>query len=176
MDHDSAFVALGANLPHDGVDGPALLARAVIALKSADLAPRALSGVWKTAAWPPGSGQPDYYNAVVELDPRGLAPQRLYAALTAIEARFGRERRERWAPRTLDLDIVAYGDRVGVFGEVTLPHPRTHERTFVLAPLAEIAPDWRHPETGLTAAELLARLPADGYQRVADLAETTTQG
>ncbi|MGE0740756.1 MAG: 2-amino-4-hydroxy-6-hydroxymethyldihydropteridine diphosphokinase [Hyphomonadaceae bacterium] len=166
----SAYIAMGSNVPFDGVAGPALLARAVIAMKDADLAPRVLSSVWETAAWPPNSGQPNYHNAVVELDPRGLPPQRLYAVLAGIELRFGRVRREHNAARTLDLDIAAYADHVGVFGDVVLPHPRMHQRTFVLAPLAEIAADWRHPMLGKTAAELLADLPGDGYRKVANLA------
>jgi 2-amino-4-hydroxy-6-hydroxymethyldihydropteridine diphosphokinase len=167
----SAFVALGANLPHEGVAGPALLARAIEAMRGAGFSLRAVSGVWQTEAWPKASGQPDYYNAVVELDAEGFQPQALYQRLTAIERAFGRERRVRWAPRTLELDIVAIDGFVGTFGPITVPHPRMHCRAFVLAPLAEIAPTWRHPELQRTAGDLLAELAGEyRYHRVGELA------
>jgi len=164
------FVALGANMPFEGVQEPQLLARAVAAIQGAGLVTRALSGVWQTEAWPQGSGQPDYYNAVAELDGAGLEPRPLYDVLAGIERAFGRERREKWAPRTLDLDIIAIDGFVGEFGGITLPHPRMQDRAFVLAPLTELAPYWRHPESGRTAAELLAALsPGYRYQRIGDL-------
>src|SRR5262245_1024670 len=101
----TAYIALGSNLPFEGVDSPALLARAAAALQSAGLALGARSGLWRTAAWPP-SDQPDYYNAVVAVAAGGQTPQAIYDILRGIEARYGRERREQWAARTLDLDIV----------------------------------------------------------------------
>jgi 2-amino-4-hydroxy-6-hydroxymethyldihydropteridine diphosphokinase len=163
------FVALGSNLPHEGVSGPELLSRAVSAMRAAGLRLRARSGVWETAAWPPGCGQPNYVNAVVELDPEGLSPQPLYETLCSVERAFGRERRDRWAPRSLDLDIVAMDGWEGEFGALTLPHPRMHERAFVLAPLAEIAPGWRHPRLGQTTQELLSAVAGEGYRRLGDL-------
>jgi 2-amino-4-hydroxy-6-hydroxymethyldihydropteridine diphosphokinase len=150
-------------MPFNGVSGAALLAQAVAALEAESLKILARSGVWETEAWPPESGQADYFNAVVELDPGALGPQLLYEKLRGIEARFGRERRERWAARTLDLDIAAVGDLTGTFGDVVVPHPRLAERAFVLAPLAEVAPNWRHPGLGLRASEMLGNLPP-GYR------------
>ena len=169
--HNTAYIALGSNLPFDGIESPALLTRAVSAMRAAGLGLRACSGIWRTDAWPP-SDQPDYYNAVVALDPGKRSPQALYEILREVEARCGRERREKWASRTLDLDIVAMEGLDGTFGDVTVPHPHMHERAFVLAPLVEIAPDWRHPLKGETAAEMLADLPGGGYRRVGDFPAT----
>lgn len=151
----TALIALGTNLPFEGVEGPDLLRRAVSSLEAEGLAVVALSSIWRTPPWPPGSDQPEYHNAVAELEVGGRSPHQLYELLRQVERQFGRERRERWGPRTLDLDILAQGEAVGAFGPILLPHPRMHERAFVLAPLAEIAPAWRHPATGRSAAELL---------------------
>jgi 2-amino-4-hydroxy-6-hydroxymethyldihydropteridine diphosphokinase len=174
--HNTAYIALGSNLPFDGIESPELLARAVGALQEAGLQVRACSGIWRTAAWPP-SDQPDYYNAVAAVDAGARSPQGLYELLRRLEARFGRERREKWASRTLDLDIVAMGDLAGTFDGVTLPHPHMHQRAFVLAPMAEVAPGWRHPVLGGTVAQLLSRLPdARGYRRVDDLRPSPGEG
>jgi len=173
--HTTAYIALGSNLPFNGDDPPELLARAVTAMQGAGLAVVACSGVWRTHAWPPDSAQPDYYNAVVALDPAGRSPQQLYETALEIEANFGRERHEKWAPRTLDLDIAALDDWLGTFGKVTLPHPRMHERGFVLAPFSEIAPEWRHPALQKTAAQLLAMVGAAGCRRVGELLRAADQ-
>jgi 2-amino-4-hydroxy-6-hydroxymethyldihydropteridine diphosphokinase len=166
--NNTAYIALGSNLPHAGEAGPALLARAASALKSAGHVPRAFSGVWQTAAWPP-SDQPDYFNAVIEVDAGEADAPAVYETLRAIEMQFGRDRREIWAARTLDLDIVVMDNLVGEFDGIVLPHPRMHERAFVLAPMAEIAPYWRHPLLKKTAADLLAGLPVDyRYRRISD--------
>jgi 2-amino-4-hydroxy-6-hydroxymethyldihydropteridine diphosphokinase len=157
-----AFIALGANLPFEGLPAPRVLARAVSVMEDAGLRLTAFSGIWQTAAWPP-SDQPDYYNAVVAADTAGHSPQSLYDVLRQIELRFGRERRELWAARTLDLDLIAMDGFAGTFGAITLPHPRMHARAFVLAPMDEVAPEWRHPETGLSPSEMLDLLP-EGYR------------
>lgn len=166
------YVGLGANLPHQGLAGVALLEAAIGALAEEGVAIRAVSSAWRSPPWPPGAeteGQPDYLNAVVETAASVLDPAALLDRLLAVERRFGRERRARWAARTLDLDIIDFAGATVSRPGLTLPHPRAHERAFVLAPLSEIAPDWRHPLLGETAAALLARLPDQGVERVAAL-------
>lgn len=161
---------MGTNMPFQGVSGPELLGRALGAMQAEGLVVRARSSVWRTEAWPPGADQPDYFNAIVEADSADLTPQALYATLRLVETHFGRERRERWAPRTLDLDIVAMDGWVGSFDGIELPHPRMQERAFVLAPFAEAGPGWVHPISGQSPSELLATLPSGGrYQRVSAL-------
>lgn len=164
---------MGTNMPFEGLWGAALLARARDDLVSEGVKVLRCSGVWRSDAWPAGTAQPDYFNAVLEADIGARDPRALYAVLRVIEQRFGRERRERWGARTLDLDIVAMSDLAGSFDGIELPHPRMAERAFVLAPLAELEPGWRHPELGQTAAALLAALPATGgYRRISDFPPT----
>lgn len=126
------------------------------------------SSPWLTAPVGGPAGQPDYVNAVVlAVPPEPLRdPQVLLEWLLALERRFGRERSERWAARTLDLDLLAFGDRVLDRPGLQLPHPRLAERPFVLAPLAELWPDWRHPVAGERAADLLALTGSAGVTRL----------
>lgn len=152
------------------------------------LAVRRLSRFWRTPAHPAGSG-PDYVNAAAAVA-TGLDPAGTLEALHRIEAAFGRTREgARWQSRTLDLDLLAMDDRVLPDGtvqdrwrglapeaqaleapeELILPHPRLQDRGFVLAPLAEIAPGWRHPRTGLTVARMLADLPSQALAGMAPI-------
>jgi 2-amino-4-hydroxy-6-hydroxymethyldihydropteridine diphosphokinase len=149
-----AYIALGSNL-----DNPEKHVRD--ALAQLDRLPRtrviAGSSVYRSAPWG-YADQPDFINAVAAIE-TALAPRELLRALLAVEERHGRKRSFANAPRTLDLDIALYGDLKIDEPGLKIPHPRLHERAFVLAPLAEIAP---HAVIlgGETAAQLLARCPS----------------
>jgi 2-amino-4-hydroxy-6-hydroxymethyldihydropteridine diphosphokinase len=99
-----------------------------------------------------GPPQPDYVNGCVVVETR-RSPQDLLHLLMTIEHQFDRQRTEHWGPRTLDLDLLLYDSLVLDTPELILPHPRMTERAFVLVPLAELLPDWRHPVTGLTICQ-----------------------
>ena len=115
-----------------------------------------------------GPKQPDYLNMVVAVETE-LAPEGLLEVCLAVEAEHGRERRERWGARTLDIDLLNFGDTVQHTERLILPHPRMAERAFVLVPLAEIAPEL--PIGDSTAGELAARIDHSGLRRNGVLAE-----
>ena len=110
------------------------------------------SGWWRSAAWPDPNG-PEYRNGVALVEANG-PPEAVLASLLRLEAEMGRQRSARNAPRTLDLDLIAHGREVRDAPGLILPHPRAHQRLFVMGPLAEIAPAWRHPVLGNSAADL----------------------
>jgi 2-amino-4-hydroxy-6-hydroxymethyldihydropteridine diphosphokinase len=152
------LIALGANI-HSRAGSPAQTLHAAIAeFQRAGVGVRSVSSFYETPAWPEPS-EPAFVNAVASVDTT-FAPLSLLEFLQGIEAEFGRRRTIRNAPRTLDLDIVDYDGRVEV-GPPTLPHPRMAARGFVLIPLRDIAPDWRHPVSGRSVVELIAALPAE---------------
>lgn len=153
------LIGVGSNLPSDKYGSPlATCAAALAELEREGIAIRRRSRWYESEPVPP-SGQPWFVNGVAEIA-TDLPPESLLAVLHRIEEKFGRVRRERNEARILDLDLLAYDDIVcnGPPGP-TLPHPGIAARAFVLLPLADVAPDWRHPVTGLTVAELVAALP-----------------
>jgi 2-amino-4-hydroxy-6-hydroxymethyldihydropteridine diphosphokinase len=152
---ETVIIAMGGNLAFEGRDVQAVLDAAFDRLGTEGLEPYARSRWWRSAAWPDPSAPP-YLNGVA-LVRTGLDPRGVMAALHRIEAGFGRRRGEPNAARTLDLDLIAYGRQVIDQSDLVIPHPRAADRLFVMGPLAEIAPDWRHPELGETAKELASR-------------------
>lgn len=163
------LIGLGANLPSQAGPPAATLAAAIDHLADAGIVTLQRSR-WFVSAPLPASDQPWFVNGVIAVA-TALEPAALLAELHRVEAAFGRVRgAPNAAPnaaRSLDLDLLAYGDRVavppaGAAGGLVLPHPRLAERAFVLLPLAEVAPSWHHPVTGRTLAELIGAL--DGTQ------------
>lgn len=159
------LIATGSSLPFCGIDSQQIVLNAFLALERI-VSVENVSALYKTPAWP-DPADPAFVNAAARIE-TALSPKALMAALHAVEAGFGRRRREANAPRTLDLDLIAYGDRRsdGSDGGPVLPHPRLQSREFVLAPLCDIAPDWRHPSTGVTVRAMLEALPARTARRI----------
>ena len=160
MKTERVFVGLGANLGdpesslRDAVQGLAGLPQTRVV---------AVSSLYRSA--PVDAAGPDFLNAVAELQ-SGLEPMELLRALQALEAAGGRERPYRHAPRTIDLDLLLYGQRTLQSPELTLPHPRLHQRAFVLRPLLELDPSLGHPGLGplqphlrATAEQLIEKMP-----------------
>jgi 2-amino-4-hydroxy-6-hydroxymethyldihydropteridine diphosphokinase len=149
-------IALGANLPWRDSAPAQTLRAALRALSQNGVNLMKVSHIYRTSAWPNAS-DPEFVNAIASVETI-LPPHALMELLHGIEDSFGRRRGKKNAPRTLDLDLIDYDGRVEA-GPPVLPHPRADRRAFVLTPLSEIAPDWRHPVSRKTAAELLAALP-----------------
>ena len=179
------LIALGANLPHGGQPPEDTLRSACDDL-AARLGPLSTSRIYATPCFPAGAG-PDYVNAALSAPiPADLGPDGVLALLHRIEDKHGRHRETRWGMRTLDLDLIAFGQMVLpdpathhhwrelptddqrrlAPDRLILPHPRLQDRAFVLIPLCDVAPDWPHPLTGLNIAQMAAALPASDRAEV----------
>ncbi|MCG6558925.1 2-amino-4-hydroxy-6-hydroxymethyldihydropteridine diphosphokinase [Ruegeria sp. 1NDH52C] len=171
-------IALGGNLSFDQNPPRITLRNATNELIARGVRVLAESRYFTTPCFPAGAG-PDYINAAISFSSE-LSPAALLQLLHEVEAAYGRAREQRWGMRTLDLDLICYGDRILPDREsydawrqldparqtklapdqLILPHPRLQDRGFVLVPMADVAPEWHHPVLGLTVQEMLAALPA----------------
>ncbi len=179
-DKKSVLIALGANLTFGDMLPEETVLRAIRGLREGGLHLIVCSPLYRTPCFPAGAG-PDYVNAAARVAaPRGMTAADVLAILHAVEADFGRKRDTRWGMRTLDIDLLAFGDAVlpdlatyrhwrdmstemqviAAPDRLIVPHPRMHERAFVLVPLGVVAPEWLHPVLGQSVASLLAALPA----------------
>lgn len=184
LKYNQALVALGANLAAQKDSPIAQLQDALAKIVDQGFEIVRKSQIYCTPAFPAGAG-PDYANAAVQIATL-LPPSQILSALHQIEARAGRVREQRWGARVLDLDLLAVGDVVkpdlGAFqtwadlapeqqltlvpDRLILPHPRLHERAFVLVPLMDIAPDWVHPVFGRTVRQMHDALPSDALAAI----------
>jgi 2-amino-4-hydroxy-6-hydroxymethyldihydropteridine diphosphokinase len=157
------LLGLGANL-----GDPAAQLREAVRRLEEELGPGRRSSLYRSA--PVGRlDQPDFLNLAVRFD-RAARPEEVLALIGRIEREMGRVRSVRDAPRTVDIDILGAGERVLAGAALRIPHPRLHQRAFVLLPLIEIAPEWRHPEVGMTPGEMLDRAgPLERIERLGEL-------
>ncbi|WP_299368115.1 2-amino-4-hydroxy-6-hydroxymethyldihydropteridine diphosphokinase [uncultured Tateyamaria sp.] len=181
------LIALGSNMSSDVGSPKEVLLKAVREIAQAGALIRAKSALFSTPAFPAGSG-PDFVNAAISID-ASWAPAEAIAVLHGIEAKLGRRRDVRWGQRIIDLDLLSHGalirpdvatlrhwmslpldeQREKAPGQLILPHPRMHERAFVLVPLAEVAPDWVHPITRRTVLQMRDALPQDDLDAITAL-------
>ena len=184
-----SILALGGNATSPVGDPAVTLSFALKALSERGVIIHRMSSLYVNPAFPKGSG-PDFVNAVALIDSE-YKPAELLDILHEVEAECGRVREKRWGPRTLDLDLVDAAGRVLPDREIylwwrslplekqteqapddlILPHPRLQDRAFVLIPMLELIPDWKHPVSGLTVAEMVDRLPESDRNEVKRLPE-----
>ncbi len=156
-------ISLGSNLG----DRLGTMRQALLLLQEQGIRITAKSDVFETA--PQGeTNQPRFLNACVVTETE-YSPPELLQRLLAIEEELGRIRRYHWGPREIDLDILLMGDLVVKGEDIVLPHPRMHQRAFVLTPLSQILPDWEHPVLEETVETMSARTAADGIIRITTL-------
>ena len=153
-------IALGSNL---GKTRATLEAALTTLAATPEIMLLARSSWYQTKAV--GPPQPDYINGCALLQVK-ISHLMLLETLLAVEAQFGRVRRERWGARSLDLDLLLYDDLILSTSTLTLPHPRMRERAFVLVPLAQIAPDWIEPVSGMAIAQLVQAVDCSGVNRL----------
>lgn len=158
------LIALGANVPSPAGQPAETLVAALCELTRRRITIEKQSGFYKNPAWP-DPRDPPFINAVAAVN-TDLPPAALLNVLHAVEAQFGRTRHAPNAPRTLDLDLLDYNGIIQA-GPPLLPHPRIQDRAFVLVPLRDVAPDWRHPVTGQSVTDLIAALPPFQIARIA---------
>ncbi len=152
------IIGIGANLPGPNGSTPRETCDAATTeIKNLPHLRFIAASPWYRTAPIPASDQPDYCNGVIRMDGE-ISPLDLLETLQAIETRFNRTRAEPNAPRTLDLDIIDLNNIIRAIPPVTLPHPRAHRRAFVLRPLVDVAPGWRHPTLRRSVTALLADL------------------
>jgi len=160
------YLAFGSNLSGDYASSQQLIGEAIDNLPLCGAQAVRRAPLYRSAPIGP-KGQGDYINTVVAV--RSVVPAvALLHRLHALEAAFGRTRREAWGPRTLDIDIVSYHDEIHAH-MAQIPHPRMAARAFVLYPLRDIAPGWRHPISGHAVEELIKQLPTDARRGIVKL-------
>lgn len=154
-DDQAVLIAYGSNVPSVQLTASQAFALVVKNLAERGLIVKKVSRLWYSKAWPDPLALP-YHNAVIQIT-TDLNPRNLLSLLHELERLTGRDRSgERYAPRKLDLDLIAYGRRIISEESLFLPHPRAQDRAFVMGPIAEILPEWRHPVLEQTAETLYA--------------------
>lgn len=147
------LISFGGNIAFEGQSPTQVHAAAIASLADYGITVVRCSRFYKTPAWP-DPAEPPFNNGVLAVE-TDLSPDALMDTLLMIEQRFGRQRSIKNAPRTLDLDVLSYHDVIMGTSHLTLPHPRVHERAFILKPLCDVAPDWQHPIMNKSAQSLL---------------------